>query len=93
MAAEVADAWHDDRRRPRAESAGLDGVETLGAERGERLADRGEISGAVVDERDHNSPFVLGSIRANRLSCEQATRSARANALKTASILWWLERP
>ena len=40
------------------------------------------------DQRDaHSSPFVDGSIRARRLSFAQATRSARANALKTASIL------
>ena len=34
----------------------------------------------------HSSPFVLGSIVFSRLSFAQATRSARANALKIASI-------
>ena len=61
--------------------------EHVGADRGERLAHRRQVAGAVVDERDHSRPLVLGSIRASRLSFAQATRSARANALKTASIL------
>ena len=39
------------------------------------------LPGAVVDERDHSSSFVLGSMRASRRSRAQATRSARANAL------------
>ena len=65
----------------------------LGAERRERLAHRRQVAGAVVDERDHSSPFVLGSIFASRASFAQATRSARANALNTASMWWWLERP
>src|SRR5436309_2965471 len=34
----------------------------------------------------YSNPFVLGSMRASRRSFAQATRSARANALKTASI-------
>ena len=74
---------------PRAlvELAGRLGREDVGADRGERLAHRREVAGAVVDERDHSSPFVLGSILASRLSFAQATRSARANALNTASIL------
>jgi len=58
----------------------------LGAERRQGLAHRGEIAGAVVHERDHNNPFVLGSIFASRLSFAQATRSALANALNTASM-------
>ena len=48
----------------------------------------GQIAGLVVDDCDHSSPFVLGSISPSCLSREQATRSARANALKSASILW-----
>ena len=35
----------------------------------------------------HSNPFVLGSISRIRSSREQAPRSARANALKIASIL------
>ena len=34
----------------------------------------------------YNNPFVLGSIRARRRSFAHAARSARANALNTASI-------
>ena len=46
-----------------------------------------------VDNGDHSSPLVLGSMRASCLSREQATRKARAKPLNSASILWWLERP
>ena len=49
------------------------------------LADGREIPGAVVNQRDHRSPFVLGSILAIRASRAHATRSARAKALNTAS--------
>ena len=57
----------------------------LGADGRERLAHRRQVAGAVIDERNHNSPFVLGSVRASCLSREHATRSARPNALNTAS--------
>ena len=83
--AEVADAGHDDRGRP-FEIGRRRRVVQLGANRGERLAHRRQVAGLVVDERDHSSPLVLGSIRASCLSFAQATRSARANALKTASM-------
>ena len=65
------------------------GRNMFGPDRGECLFDRGQIARAVIDQGDraHSSPFVLGSIRASRLSRSQATRSARANALNTASIL------
>ena len=82
----MTDAWHDDADRPR-EIVRRVGREDLGLDRGERLPHRREIPGLVVDERDHNNPFVLGSIFASRLSFAHATRSARANALNTASIL------
>ena len=59
--------------------------EQLCADGGEALANGGQIAGAVVDERDHSSPFVLGQHPRQRRSRAQATRSARANALKTAS--------
>src|SRR5580765_6002370 len=67
--------------------------EHVGANRRQRLLDGRQVSGPVIDQRDHRRPLVLGSMRASRLSFAHATRSARANALKTASILWWLERP
>ena len=57
----------------------------LGADRRERFAHRRQIAGAVIDQRNHSSPFVLGSVRASCLSREHATRSARPNALNTAS--------
>ena len=83
---EVADAGHDDRRRRRAAPLVSRGVTNSAPSAVKRLAHRREVAGAVVDERDHSSPFVLGSIFARRASCAQATRSARANALKTASM-------
>ena len=57
-----------------------------GSRRLQAALDRREVAGAVVDEGDHNSPFVLGSVRARRRSRAQAMRSARANALNMASI-------
>ena len=69
-----------------ASSGGVGWREQLRAGRGEPLADRRQVAGAVVDERDHSSPLVLGSIRARRAIRAHATRSARANALNTASI-------
>ena len=97
--AEVADARHDDAASRPTMSAGDAGTNTSAPMAASAFLHRGQVAGAVVDERDHSSsiahssPFVLGSIRASRLSFAQATRSARANALNTASILWWLERP
>ena len=46
-----------------------------------------DVARAIVDNRDHKRPLVLGSILASCLSREQATRTARANALNRASIL------
>ena len=67
----------------------------VGARCREGLPNRGQIAGAVVDEREHgaprsctlvhSSPFVDGSARPSCRSFAQATRSARPNALKTAS--------
>mgnify|MGYP003693635583 CR=1 FL=1 len=74
-------------------AAGVAGVANSAPSVGQRLAHRRQVAGAVVDERNHSSPFVLGSIFARRASFAHATRSARANALNTASMWWWLERP
>ena len=82
---EVADARDDQRRGCPAQSAGVSGTVNSAPSDGQRLLDRRQVAGAVVDERDHSSPFVLGSIFASRASLAQATRSARANALNTAS--------
>ena len=75
---EVADARDDDAARA-ASSPGVVGVQTLGAERRERLAHRRQVAGAVVDERDHSRPFVLGSIFASALVLRagHAQRAAR----------------
>src|SRR5439155_20990296 len=75
------------------EILGLGGHEDLRADRGQRLLHRRQIARAIVNQCDQSSPFVDGNIFARRLSFAQATRRARANALNTASILWWLERP
>ena len=84
--AEVADARNDEPLG-RGQFGGIAGVQNRGPHRAERLAHRGQVAGAVVDERDHNSSLVLGSIFARRASLAHATLSARPNALKHASIL------
>src|SRR6185295_3961696 len=83
--AEVADAGHDDRIGAAA-FVRRGWHEVRSAQRRERLLHRGEVAGSVIDERDHNNPFVLGSIFASRASFAHATRSALANALNTASM-------
>src|SRR5207302_2917150 len=90
--AEMTDARHDDRVGG-GEIVGPLRREQLRAERGKRFAHRREITRLVVDQRNHRRPLVLGSIFASRLSFATATRSARANALNTASMWWWLDRP
>src|SRR5271157_1150231 len=71
------------------------GHHRLRAQMAQGLEDRGEVARLIIDHGyvHHNNPLVEGSILPNCLSREQATRSARAKALKMASILWWLERP
>ena len=64
-----------------------------GADFGERVFDRTQVAGAVIQDRDHSSPFVEGNWPRSRRSVEHAYFSARAKHLKMASILWWLERP
>ena len=43
---------------PRTSRSGASGVKKLRAERGERLPHRRQVARAVVDQRDHSSPFV-----------------------------------
>ena len=64
--AEMTDAGHDDTVCP-GERRRLRGREHLGVRGGQSLAHRVQVAGAVVDEGDpaHNSPLVLGSIRAS----------------------------
>ena len=71
----------------------LVGHDDFSAEIVERLLHRIQVARAVIHDSDHRSPLVLGSMRPRRRSREHATRRARAKALKSASILWWLERP
>jgi len=49
--------------------------------------ERNEDNTRVNSSSAHNSPFVLGSISPSCWSRLHPTRSARANALKIASIL------
>ena len=84
--AKMSDAWNDDADGP-CEIVRHCGREDVRLNGRQRFSHRREIPGLVIDERDHNNPFVLGNIRASRLSFAHATRSARANALNTASIL------
>ena len=91
--AEVADTGNDDPRRLPSRSTGSRRDERKRADRRQTFQNGREVAGVVVDDCDpapaarlaHNSPFVEGSIRPSCLSFEQATRSARANALKIAS--------
>ena len=83
---EVAHPGHDDAARHREVSRRARCAE-LGAECRQCLAHGSQIAGAIIDERDHSSSFVLGSIFAICRSFEHATRNARANALKHASTL------
>ena len=62
-------------------------VDVLRAKILQRLDDASEIPRLVINHGYHSKPFVLGSISRIRSSREQAPRSARANALKIASIL------
>ncbi len=83
-------------RRPQHDALGArDGLGAIGnlrlcAEMVQGFEHGGEVAGLVVDDGDtHQSrPFVDGSIAPSCLSREQATRRARAKALKMASILW-----
>ena len=71
-----------------ATSPGSDSNRALLPQPVQRFLHRDQISGAVIHDRDHHStPLVLGNSRAIRRSRQQAARSARANALKSASIL------
>ena len=77
------------RRKPAAVAHQL----VLAAQFRQRVLDRPQIAGAVIEDRDHSSPLVEGNWFFNRVSREQAYRIALAKHLKMASILWWLERP
>src|ERR1044071_2345331 len=64
---EIADARHDEALG--GQTLGwLSRRLVLGTERVERLAHRRQVAGTVVVERDHSSPFGLGSIFVGRAS-------------------------
>ena len=67
----------------------------------ERLLDGAQIAHSVVEDRyprsvafpvAHKTPFVEGTPVSDS-STATASRNARANALKHASILWWAFDP
>ena len=66
----------------------ITGHDALASQVSDGLHHRGQIPRAVIEDGNHKSPFVLGSMRPSWRSLEQATRKARANALNSASILW-----
>ena len=66
---------------------GISGDLRLHAEIAKRFRYRRQVASSIIYDGDHSNPLVLGSTRAKRLSFEHANRSARANALKLASIL------
>ena len=81
---ERADARQDDRARV----AHVGGDHRLGADVRERLLDAAPVAHPVVGDRDHVSvPFVDGTPVSSG-SIATAARSARASALKHASIMW-----
>src|SRR3954468_20393871 len=77
----MSNARHNQLVRTR-HSFGIAGDNTIVAEAPERLDHRRQIPRAIINDGNHNSPFVLGSMRASARSRTHATRSARANALK-----------
>jgi hypothetical protein len=67
--------------------SGRAGAQRVRSETLQGALDGRNITRAVVEDGDlHRSPFVLGKTWRKRLSRETAKRSARAKALKIASI-------
>ena len=91
--AEVADAGQDDLRGALRRPAASRTSSYSRADLVQRVLDRPQIAGAVIEDGDHSSPLVEGSWSFSRASFEQAYFMARAKHLKIASILWWFERP
>src|SRR5690606_28228375 len=95
--AERTDAGEDDRARAPevVRVAGDPDLEVAPGTTGralETLRRAPQVANPVVDDRDHSVPFVE-STPVTRGSSEVAASSARANALKAASILWCGFRP
>src|SRR5579872_5575573 len=91
---EVADAGEDDALGG-SEVGGVLRYGDFGCEVAQGLNHGREVAGLVIDDGHlhQSSPLVLGSISLSCGSRAQAKRRARAKALNSASILWWLERP
>src|SRR4051794_34528162 len=98
LLAEAAGLEVAHRLRKRADAGQHDrgGVADVGRDHGlrahvrQRLLHAAAVAHAVVGDRDHefSVPFVDGTPVSSG-SIETAARSARANALKQASIMWW----
>ena len=91
-------------RRPRAAAVGVAADDGARADVLERLLHRAAVAHAVVDDGDLHAARRSGrlmrsaspscSARPSRWGrCATAWRSARANALKAASIMWWALLP
>ena len=68
---EVADARENDLRRP-PNARGVANQFVLRADRAQSVLDRAQIAGAVIENRNHNSPFVDGNCSFSRASFEHA---------------------
>ena len=88
----MADSGEDDLGRL-AQAGGVAHQRVAGADLVQCVLHGAQVTGAVIENGDHNSPFVEGNWPRRRLSVEQAYFIARAKHLKMASILWWFERP
>src|SRR5205823_1225259 len=97
---ELLDALHRMARRADAGQKDAIGTANLGrigghdgshAEPLERQLDRADIAVGQIDDGElHSTPLVLGSTSPSQ---RMASRSARPNALKQASVLWWSFSP
>ena len=89
---EGADAGQHDAVGARGRRRGRRVIAAVGADVLERLLDRAQVAHAVVDDGDPGSslsvPLVDGHLGLLG-SIATAPRSARAKALKLASITWW----
>ncbi len=89
--AEGAVAGQDQRLRL-AQLLGISGEQGGRARVPKALGDAAQVAEAVVDDRDHSEPLVLGT-PFTRGSLATAMLSARDDALKRVSAMWWAFRP
>src|ERR1035438_5773608 len=69
-----------------AQAGGVAHERIRGANLRERVFDRTQVAGAVIQDGDHSSPFVEGNWLRSRRSVAHAYFSARAKHLKNASL-------